>query len=378
MLFWIFAAILTVATALAVMRPFMTRKGASAGGAAHDIEVYRDQLDELGRDVERGLIGKTEAEQARAEIGRRILKVSETTEGVAGDDRNRTVVRLVAVVAILAVPLVSWGLYLVTGSPEMRSQPLQARLEQDPSNASVDDLIARAEAHLANNPQDVRGWQVLGPIYMRLGRFADAETALRNIMRLSGESADLQASLGEVIVGKAQGLVTAEAEAAFRAALELEAGNPKAQFFVALARAQEGRMPEARAAWQALAAGQPEGSPWREAVAQALAGSESAEEQGEKETPPGPSSEEVAAAADMTPEDRLAMISGMVAQLDARLRDNPADADGWRRLIRSYTVLNRPDDARAALGRAIEALGADTPESAELVAFAAGLGIAVE
>ncbi|WP_048649133.1 c-type cytochrome biogenesis protein CcmI [Nitratireductor soli] len=378
MLFWILAALLTLAAALAVMRPFATRKASPAGGADHDIEVYRDQLDELGRDVERGLIASAEAEQARAEIGRRILKVSEIAEQQQAGDTNPNAVRLIAAIAILAVPLVSWGLYIATGSPGMPSQPLQARLEQAPSNTSIDDLIARAEAHLADNPQDVRGWQVLVPIYMRLGRFADAETALRNIVRLSGESAELQGALGEMIVGRAQGVVTAEAEAAFKSALALDPGDPKARFFVALARAQEGRLPEAHAAWRDLAADLPDGSPWREAASQALAGSENAAAQANAEAAPGPSDEDVAAAADMTPDDRRAMIAGMVAQLDEKLRENPTDADGWRRLIRSYMVLRQSDDARSALERAVAALGAGSPQSQELEAFAASLGIAVE
>ena len=61
----------------------------------------------------------------------------------------------------------------------------------------------------------------------------------------------------------------------------------------------------------------------------------------------------------MAPADRLAMIEGMVAQLAAKLDQNPADGDGWARLVRSYMVLNRPEDAKAALAKARTALAGD-------------------
>lgn len=84
---------------------------------------------------------------------------------------------------------------------------------------------------------------------------------------------------------------------------------------------------------------------------------------------PGPTASDVAAAQDMTPEDRLAMVQGMVAQLDAKLRENPKDAEGWRRLVRSYMVLGQEPLARDALSRGIAAFGAGTAEAAALTDF---------
>ncbi len=373
MLFWILAALLTLAAALAVMKPFASRKGTSTDETSHDIEVYRDQLDELSRDVERGLIGKDEAEQARAEIGRRILKATDASHDTAKSDPSGRAVRFTAAAAILAVPLISWGLYTITGSPGMPAQPLQARLEQDPSNASIEELVARAEAHLADNPQDVRGWQVLAPVYMRLGRFADAQTALRAILRLSGDAPEVQAALGEAIAAASQGIVTADAEAAFEAALKADPANPKARFFLALARAQEGKMDEARQGWRDLREAQPQGSPWREAAVQALASADG-NASGAPATP-GPTQEDVAAASQLSSGDRQAMIEGMVSRLDEKLRDNPDDPEGWRRLVQSYMVMKKPDEARDALDRGMAALGADTEAGKALAALARDLGI---
>lgn len=356
MLFWATAALLTLGAALAVMLPFLRRLPGRVRRAEHDIEVYRDQLSEIERDVGRGLIAPAEAEEARAEIGRRILRIDENA-AAAGEGTGPTVSsRVVVTMAVLAVPLVSWGIYGLIGSPGLPAQPLQARLAADPADLSVDELVARAEAHLAANPEDGRGWEVLGPVYFRMGRFDDAATAYRNIIRLSGPSARHEAALGEAMVGAARGMVTADAEAAFERALAIEPGHPKARFFIAMALAQEDRTDEARAIWTAMADELPADSPWRAAAGEALA-------------------EVGTAAQPQSASERAAMIDAMVAGLDDRLRENPDDPEGWQRLVRSYMVLGRTEDAKDALKRGMAALGEGSENARRLAEQAASLGV---
>jgi cytochrome c-type biogenesis protein CcmH len=378
MVFWLVLALLTVIASLAVLLPLTRRGGETAAGGAHDLEVYRDQLAEIDRDAARGLIGGPEAAQARAEIGRRILKLAApTTTPVA---REASVfARGAAVAGVLAVPLVSWGLYVAVGSPDMPGQPLAARLAKDPAQSSVDELIARAEGHLRANPTDGRGWDVLAPIYLRAGRSAEAITAYRNAIRLLGSDAARETGLGEAIASAAGGVVTSDATQAFERALEHEPTYPRARFFIASGYAQEGRFDDAAESLHAMLADLPADSPWLPVVRQALASSEREAGTGaveaKEETPRGPTREDVEAAGQMSADDRGAMIESMVAGLDARLRENPKDADGWTRLVRSYVVLGRMDDARDALGRGVAALGADGAQARDLVRLAESLGI---
>lgn len=369
MAFWIAAAFLTFGACLAIILPAM-RARAAAPAAAHDIAVYRDQLAEVSRDAARGLIGASEAEEAKAEIGRRILRSGGADSAETAPRPVPRLSRALTAAAILAVPLVSWGMYSLLGSPSLPSQPLTARVSTDPAESSVEDLVARAEAHLAANPDDGRGWDVLAPIYVRLDRGSDAVAAYRNAIRLEGASAAREAGLGEALATEAR-RVTPEAKAAFQRALALEPGQPKAAFYMASALAQDGLFVEAAAAWRALLPSLAADSPWRKPTEQAIAEAE----QRAGTAAPGPTASDVAAAQDMTPEDRLAMVQGMVAQLDAKLRENPKDAEGWRRLVRSYMVLGQEPLARDALSRGIAAFGAGTAEAAALTDFAAALGL---
>ena len=268
MLFWFVAALLTVGASLAVLLPLTSRSAGASAAESNDLEVYRDQLAELDRDAARGLIQPAEAEQARTEIARRILRRT-ARRGAAPPRPHRAASgpdALVATAAILAVPLVSWGVYAELGSPDLPSQPLAERLAKNPGDSSVEELVARAEAHLVANPSDGRGWDVLAPIYLRLGRYDEAVNAYRNAIRLDGASALREAGLGEAIAGVAGGLVTADARAAFGRALELDPAQPKARFYLATALAQEGKAAEALTAWQAMLSTLPADSPWRGAV----------------------------------------------------------------------------------------------------------------
>lgn len=372
MLFWIIAAVLTLGASIAVLLPLSGRLGSRAEGK--DIEVYRDQLAEIDRDMARGLIRSEEAEQARAEIARRIIRAN--AEEGRTSSRSSLSARVAATAAVLAVPVVSWGIYGMIGSPGLPSQPLQERLTRDPSQSTESELIARAEQHLAANPDDGRGWDVLAPVYLRLGRFDDAVIAYRNAIRLLGPTAHRHSGLGEAIVSAAGGLVTDEAQDEFRRALQLEAGNLKARYFLAAGLAQDGQLAEAQAGWKAMLPDLPADSPWRVAVEQAIAQADS-RMGAAKETAgtDGPSQQDMEEAAKMAPADRAAMIETMVAGLDEKLRSNPHDVEGWKRLMRSYVVLGRRDAAMEALGRARSALGADSKEAGELTTFATSLGL---
>lgn len=376
MLFWIIAAVLTLGASLAVLLP-LTRQTRARDDASHDLEVYRDQLGEVDRDAARGLIAAADAEQARAEIARRIIRL-DAENARAPKKASQLGPRLVGMIAVLAVPLLSWGVYTAIGSPTVPSQPLSARLSQKPADSSVDELIARAEAHLVANPSDGRGWDVLAPVYLRIGRANDAVTAYRNAIRILGSTTARQAGLGEAIAAAAGGIVTSDARLAFEAALKLEPADAKARYFLALALAQEGKISDAAAAWRLLAASLPADSPWRAATEQAIAQAEvRTAPVKEAAGAPAPSQDDIDAAASMSSGDRTAMIEGMVATLDEKLRQNPRDPEGWVRLVRSYQVLGKTDLAQDALGRAYAALGRDSEDGRKLTELAGSLGLDV-
>jgi cytochrome c-type biogenesis protein CcmH len=248
---------------------------------------------------------------------------------------------------------------------------MPATLESQP----VQTLVAQVEQHIERNPNDGRGWEVLAPVYLRLGRFDDAVKARRNALALNGESATRQADLGEALAAASNGIVTADAKTAFDRALALNAQDAKSGFYVGLAAEQDGQRDKAAGIWKALLAGAPADAPWAPTVREALAGIGVTPAQTAPAITPGPSSEDVAAAAGMSEAERGEMVRGMVARLADKLRQDGADLDGWLRLVRAYMVLGERDKAHAALADARRALAGDPDKIRRIDELAAGLGL---
>jgi cytochrome c-type biogenesis protein CcmH len=384
MVLWSILALMTAAAVFAVLWPLQRRGTAPAAGGS-DVVVYRDQLDELERDRKSGLIGEAEAEAARVEIARRLISAADANPGAKSEATSYSAWhrRAVMVVALVALPLGAAALYLILGSPQLPGAPqgaaLVGREEASAENHSIEALIAQVEAHLKRKPEDGRGWEVLAPVYMRLGRFEDAVKARRNALRLQGATAMREADLGEALVAAANEVVTADAKAAFERALALDSGEVKARYFLGLAAEQDGKADEAARLWRGLLAGAPAGAPWVELVQAALARVEPAAAGATPKIaeprPAGPSAEDIGAAANLPSEERASMVRGMVERLAKRLGEDGSDLEGWLRLMRSYTVLGEADKAKMAVGDARRALAGDPGKLRRIEEMAKALGL---
>ena len=416
MTLWLLFVVMTAIAIAAVLWPLSRRPKSAAGG--NDVAVYRDQLEELERDRALGAIGGSEAEAARVEVSRRLIAAADASAAesakVAPDPVWRR--RAVALMTLLAVPLGAVSLYLALGSPELPDQPLAERLSKvhagvpmsggGPNQGqSVEALVARVESYLEKNPDDGRGWEVIAPVYMRTGNYDGAAKARANALRLLGSSGEREADHGEALVAAADGVVTAEAKAAFDRAIKLDTENVSARFYLGLAAEQEGRMDDAVARWQALLAGAPPDATWTDFVRRAIARAKgdpnasgpTAQRPPDHPPPPARSTSDVAKALGMTPEAPATsaaptapaapagnaaaappeddMIRNMVTRLADRLKQDGSDVEGWIRLMRSYLVLGDTDKARAAAADARRALGGDAEKLRQLNAGVKDLGL---
>ena len=390
---YLILALMTAVAIFAVLWP-LSRQQQTAAADGQEVEVYRDQLDEIERDRKAGLIGDSDAEAARVEISRRLLAAADSS-GKPGSKPSASPVwrrRAAALIALLVLPAMAAAFYIRQGSPQLPGAPLAGRLDAPLENRSIESMVAQVEAHLEKNPNDGQGWQVVAPVYMRMGRFSDAVRARAQTIRLLGSSADREADLGEAQVAAANGVVTADAKATFERALKADEGNLKAQYFTALAAEQDGRQQDAARIWRAMLEKAPPNAPFRTLIQQSLARVEpkSAEPKSAQLEPvqpktaaaiepkplqPGPSQEDMAAAQQLTPEQRQEMIRGMVDRLAERLKTDSSDFEGWLRLVRAYAVMGDRDKAREAFVSARNTIGDDADKRKRLDDLAKGLGI---
>jgi cytochrome c-type biogenesis protein CcmH len=358
MLLWVAMALMTGAAVMAVLWPLSRRLAGTDIEPRGDVEFYRDQLAEIDREVDRGLLSPDQAKAARAEAGRRLLRahadggpaVSPTGEPAL---RRR---RAAAAFSLSVVPLIGLAVYGVLGSPQAPSraglEAAQAALVRDVASA-----VSKIEAHLVANPQDGRAWEVVAPVYLRAGRFDDAAKAYAAARRIEGENADRLTGEAEALVAAAGGVVSAEAAAIFARARELDPASVKARFYGALAAEQDGDSARASAEYKSMIASAPAEAPWVSVLQARLAKL-------------GGGADAPSAGQAVAPE-----IAAMVDGLDKRLAVDGGTEPEWARLVRSFVVLGRPDDARDRLAKAKTALAGDAQALASLDRLAQNLGL---
>ena len=376
---------LVALTSLAVgllLLPLLARRRRERSREAYNLAVYRDQLAEIDRDLARGLLTAEQAETARAEIGRRILALDETETPPPVSPKPL----MAAIVAILAMPVLALLIYAGLGSPGLPDQPFAVRVNGGAGGAAdsaaqidMQEALAKLRAHLKTKPDDLTGWLLLARSEIGLGRYREGAEAYARAAELSSNRPDIAADWGEAQV-MAAGSVTPAATKAFEAGLRDKASAPKSRYYLALAKLEQGDPRGAMKDWAALAADSPPNAEWQKLLRQRIADVAKAEGIDPASVMPSlaetgmPSREAVAATAKATegasPEERRAMIEGMVERLASRLEQQPDDAEGWARLGRSYMVLRQPAKARDAYARAATLRPGD-PALAQALAEAA-------
>ena len=350
-------------------------RGTSGGS---DRLVYQDQLLEIERDRAAGLIGGAEAESARVEISRRLLAAADA-ESIGGG---------FAVGAAICLPPPRRGrrgrhyiagdrARLLSDGSVRRKFRANRRLpaSSTPIGAqSIASLIGQVEAHLASNPNDGAGWEVIAPVYMRLGRFDDAAGGMAQDDRAQRRQRDARSprsarrwSPPRMASSPMRRLT------AFQHAVAADPHEPKASYFLGLADEQAGKHDDAAAKWRALLDGAPHDAPWAGFV-RARLWPVSVGGAGGVRRCNGPSAGDVAASENLNDTQRSEMVRGMVQRLADRLHSDGGNVDEWLRLVQAYIVLGDRDKAKDAVADAKRALSDHPDEIKRIDDLVKGLG----
>lgn len=375
---WLLMALLITPVLVYMLMPLIRPRRADTDTddrrEVYDINVYKDQLEEVERDLERGVLAPEMAEAARTEIKRRLLTADAATGQPAGPSETRPPMLLVVVLAV-AVPVGAVLMYLNLGSPTLPDQPLSARAtpppEVDPKEVERRKNMIAAMAKLADKlqkkPDDLRGWVLMGRSHVALEQYAEAIDAYGRAYKLSGKDADIGVDYAEAMAFADGAAVPPAAIAVFQEVLAKAPMSPKARYYLSLSKAQQGDGVGAMQGWVDLAAMSPPDAPWMGLVNQQLdlaskrfgiARSAFRATDGtmklfqQSEQPPRPSRADVDAASQMTDQQRQQLIRTMVQRLADRLKENPDDKQGWLRLEKAYRVLGETAKADEAAAKA--------------------------
>ncbi len=350
MLFWFVAIAVTAIACAALFYAAGPRAvNASAGVTADPNSHFRLVLAGIEADVASGRLGQREAEAARGELAREMLR-SRTDRGEATG--GPPFGRLQLVVGLALIAAVSFAVYGWLGSPQQPAQPLAERPELTAQTLDLDEAVARIEAALAANPEDLRGWTVIAPAYTQMGRYADAVNAWRRVLALGGTNPDAQTRLAEALLLESNGTGSAEAMDLLRAAAATDPQHVPSRLYLAAELTRTGAFEEAEALWREVLALAEGTEPW---IAGARQGLEVAENRG-------------------VPAEGAPDIGAMVSGLAERLARDGGTVEEWTQLVQSYIVLGDAAAAQVAYDDAVAAYP-QAFDRGELDTLALGAGL---
>jgi cytochrome c-type biogenesis protein CcmH len=342
---WLFALSLT-AIACATLFYAGAGRRVNAGPSATDATRahFRAQLAAIDTDAAIGRLGPAEAIAAKGELAREVLRLDADTAPPPLATSRNAVIGVVALVAVLAV-----GTYALIGRPELPATPLAGRDLTAENGIDMQAAVQTIETRLAEQPDDLRGWTVIAPVYMQLGRYDDAVRALRRVNELGKPTADTMTDLGEALMMQQGGAIGDEAMGLFRQAAALDHNHIRSRYYIAGEETRAGDYEAAIRDWNALLGLGQGDEPW---AVTARSGLQFA--QAQLDGAKTPSSALEVPQENITPPD-AAQIAAMVDGLAARLKAQGGSLDEWTQLVRSRLVQGRTADAQAAYDAARQA-----------------------
>ncbi|TAJ73957.1 MAG: c-type cytochrome biogenesis protein CcmI [Phenylobacterium sp.] len=394
---WMILTLMTVLAAVGLAIPLVRRRDAARTQRADAVTVLKDQLDEIEAQAAAGALPQPEAEALKTDLKRRVLAEGRRPEAAARPLSERTLL-IVALGIVAVVTLAGTGLYLKIGRPDV---PGTSALKAGPAamattaeghpQGEVGAMIAQLEAQMQQRPDNAEGWRMLGWSYMQTGRNAEAAAAYGKAAALDPKNAEYLSAQGEATVLASDGAVTPAAEEVFRRAVAADPGDPRARYYLAVAKDQRGDQEGAMDDWVALLKSAPPDAPWAAEVrtfVEKVAADRKIDLSGRlppmrtaqapmAEPARGPSQQQMAEAQSMSEGDRQQMIQGMVSGLAERLKQNPKDRAGWERLIRARMVLGQTQQAAADYRDASRAFAGSPADQQALRNTASQLGVPV-
>lgn len=379
-----------------IVRSILQPQTIDISAASKDLALYKDQLREVDSDLARGVLSETESESARLEISRRILAADKRAQmETLANPAPSIINKLLAAFVILTVLTGSLGIYANLGKPNLPDRPLVARLaaaqearaqrlSQEDAEVQVPDekinipedylkLVKRLREAIKKRPNDEQGLRLLALHEFRIGKYRAARKAHTRIMKVVGDKVTAKdyIDFAEVMIFATNGYVSPEAEITLSQALKLKPNDGRTRYYSGLAMAQNGRADVAYRLWEGLLKEGPQDAAWIPLIKSQiddvarLAGINMS-----NQPLPGPTTDQINAASEMTKEGRKKMIRGMVAGLGERLATNGGTMNEWARLIRALGVLGETARASEIWNEAKDVFS-DNPKALNLLLEAA-------
>ena len=374
MIFWVTSVFILVGVLIAIIVPIIRARANSSH--EYNATIYYDQLNEIKRDLDIGVLSPLDGEALKAEIEKRLETNEKNITAEATNKQKKPSTRIPIVMAILmagVIPFMSYGLYFYLGSPEKKDLPFAKRKpvsSVDTTNVKMDVLVKKLRKRLDQDPDQLKGWILLGKSLVNLNRFDDASKAFKRALEIAPNRAEIASFAAETSFMAQGGEFNQEVRYFFKLAQKINPREHKALYYLGLDAFMEKKYSTAIQYWVDLISISPVGAPWLDSVRDRLIVASKAGKlkissfasrvksqrlnDNQQSPEPSPTQEDIKNANDMSEKERKIFIRSMVDRLAERLKSEPNDLNGWRRLARAYRVLGEKQNAALVEKRIIE------------------------
>jgi cytochrome c-type biogenesis protein CcmH len=374
LIFWVTSVVILLGVLIAIIVPIIRARADSSH--EYNATIYYDQLNEIKRDLDRGLLSPLDGEALKAEIEKRLETNEKNITAEATNKQKKPSTRIPIVMAILmagVIPFMSYGLYFYLGSPEKKDLPFAKRKpvsSVDTTNVKMDVLVKKLRKRLDQDPDQLKGWILLGKSLVNLNRFDDASKAFKRALEIAPNRAEIASFAAETSFMAQGGEFNQEVRYFFKLAQKINPREHKALYYLGLDAFMEKKYSTAIQYWVDLISISPVGAPWLDSVRDRLIVASKAGKlkissfasrvksqrlnDNQQSPEPSPTQEDIKNANDMSEKERKFFIRSMVDRLAERLKSEPNDLNGWRRLARAYRVLGEKQNAALVEKRIIE------------------------
>ena len=255
-LFFISSAVLVIVT-LMLLLPVFFRNAESAepSRTAINVDIAKSQARELQQRLESGEISREDFTDEKTRLETGLARDIENEELSAGNSKGQWLLWPIAA----SIPIAAGALYLNLGTLEAFDPDayVAAPVTTQQSQAQAPDMqviVERIQQQLEEQPDDARGWFMLGRAHLTLGEYTQAEVALRKALELNESNVDVRIRLADAIALTQDGRLTGEPTELLISALEMQPNHPQGLWLYGMALNQNGEPAEAITVWQRLLA----------------------------------------------------------------------------------------------------------------------------
>ena len=256
-IFFLLSAVL-VLLVLALLLPQLARRDKVSDGLDRrqiNVAIAKTQLEDLQLRLQEGELNNNEFDLERQRLERDLA--DDIAPGSEAKQQSGGQWMLWPVAALF--PILAGYLYLTIGTPEAIVQTLvppgaqvQAAADTQQATPDMNVVVSRIQQRLAEEPNDARGWFMLGRAHMTLGAFDEAVEAIRRSLQLTGDDPEILIRLADAIAMSQQGSMGGEPESLLTRALAIEPQNPQGLWLLGMAQSERGDNAAAISTWKTL------------------------------------------------------------------------------------------------------------------------------